>query len=87
MSAAVVRAGDRAEALLARGVPLYRKLSVSLHIFTHSRPRGGKSCVCTHDLQFHGLAVELDGPDLEVHADGRDVALSVGVVRETEQKA
>jgi hypothetical protein len=41
----------------------------------------------THDLQLDGLAVELNSPDLEVHADCGDVALSVGVVGETEQKA
>jgi len=42
---------------------------------------------CTHDLKFYGLAVKLDGPDLEVHADCGDVALGVGIIRETEQKA
>jgi hypothetical protein len=41
----------------------------------------------THDLKFYGLAVKLDGPDLEVHADCGDVALGVGIIRETEQKA
>lgn len=43
--------------------------------------------VCTHDLKLYSLAVKLDGPDLEVHADCRDVALSVGVVCETKEKA
>lgn len=42
---------------------------------------------CTHDLKFYGLAIKLDGPDLEVHADCGDVALGVGIIRETEQKA
>ena len=42
---------------------------------------------CTHDLKFYGLAVKLDGPDLEVDADCGDVALGVGIIRETEQKA
>ena len=37
-------------------------------------------CVYTHNLQFDGLAVQLDGADLEVHSDGADVALCVGVV-------
>lgn len=41
----------------------------------------------TYNLQLHSLAIELDSPDLEVHADGRDVALSVGVVGETQQQA
>ena len=44
-------------------------------------------CGCTHDLKFYGLAIELDGPDLEVDADCGDVALGVGIIRETEQKA
>lgn len=34
----------------------------------------------THNLQFDGLAVQLDGADLEVYADGADVALCVGVI-------
>jgi hypothetical protein len=42
---------------------------------------------CTHDLKFYGLAVKLDGPDLEVDTDCGDVALGVGIIRETEQKA
>ena len=42
---------------------------------------------CTHDLKFYGLAVKLDGPDLEVDADCGDVALGVGVVGESKQQA
>jgi hypothetical protein len=38
-------------------------------------------------LEFDGLSVELDGSDLEVDTDGRDVALRVGVVGESKQKA
>lgn len=41
----------------------------------------------THNLKLHSLAVELDGPDLEVDADGGDVALGVGIIGETEKKA
>lgn len=41
----------------------------------------------THNLKLHSLAVELDGPDLEVDADGGDVALGVGIIGETEEKA
>jgi len=37
-------------------------------------------------LQLHGLALEVDGADLEVDANGGDVALRVGVVGETEEK-
>jgi len=33
-----------------------------------------------HNLQLDGLAVQFDGTDLEVHADGADVALSVSVI-------
>lgn len=33
-----------------------------------------------YNLQFYGLPVQLDGPDLEVHADGADVALCVRVI-------
>ena len=39
------------------------------------------------DLQFDGLAVKLDGADLEVHPDGGDVGLGVGVVGEAEEEA
>lgn len=34
----------------------------------------------THNLKLDGLPIQLDGPDLEVHADGADVALCVRVV-------
>ena len=42
---------------------------------------------CVPDLEFDGLAVQLDRSDLEVDADGRNVALGVGVIGETEQEA
>lgn len=41
----------------------------------------------TYDLQLHGLAIELDRSDLEVDADGGDVALGVGVVGESQEQA
>jgi hypothetical protein len=41
----------------------------------------------THNLQLDGLAVQLNGPDLEVHANGGDVALRVGVISKTQQQA
>ena len=41
----------------------------------------------TYDLQLHRLAIELNRPDLEVDADGRDVALRVRVVGEPQQQA
>lgn len=34
----------------------------------------------TYNLQFDGLAIQLNGADLKVHTNGADVALSVGVV-------
>ena len=39
----------------------------------------------THNLELHGLALELNGANLEVDTDRRDVALGVSVVRETEK--
>lgn len=41
----------------------------------------------THNLQFDGLAVQLDGADLEVYADGADVALCVGVILSRDHRA
>lgn len=41
----------------------------------------------THDLELYRLALELDGADLEVDADGRDVRLCVGVVGKAEEEA
>ena len=38
-------------------------------------------------LQLDGLAVELDRADLEVNADGGDMALGVRVVGEAQQQA
>lgn len=40
----------------------------------------------THNLQLHCLPIQLNRPDLEVHANGRDVALRVRVVGEPEQQ-
>lgn len=33
-----------------------------------------------YNLKFYGLSVQLDGPDLEVHTDGTDIALCVRVI-------
>lgn len=38
------------------------------------------------DLELDGLAVQIDGPNFEVHTDGADVALRVGVVCKPEQQ-
>ena len=39
------------------------------------------------DLQFDRLTIEFNGSDLEVHTNGGDVVLGVGVVGETQQQA
>lgn len=41
----------------------------------------------THDLELDGLALEVNGTDLEVDTDSRDVALGVGVVGESKEQA
>lgn len=41
----------------------------------------------THNLQLHCLSLELNCPDLEVDANGADIALGVGVVCEPEEQA
>eukprot|EP00163_Fabomonas_tropica_P022923 TRINITY_DN4015_c0_g2_i2.p1 TRINITY_DN4015_c0_g2~~TRINITY_DN4015_c0_g2_i2.p1 ORF type:complete len:116 (-),score=8.99 TRINITY_DN4015_c0_g2_i2:275-622(-) len=38
------------------------------------------------DLQLDGLAVKLNGADLEIDTNGGDVRLSVGVVSKTKEK-
>ena len=37
----------------------------------------------THDLEFDGLALQLNGSNLEVDTNSGDVALRVGVVGES----
>ena len=39
------------------------------------------------NLQLDSLPLELDGTDFEVHTDGADVALSICIVRKTQQRA
>lgn len=46
---------------------------------------GGEERI-THDLKLHGLALEVNGADLKVDADGGDVVLSVRVVGKTKEK-
>ena len=38
-------------------------------------------------MELHSLAFELDGPNLEVDANGADITLGVGVVGETKKQA
>ena len=40
----------------------------------------------THDLELDSLALQLDSANLEVYANGADVALRVGVIGETEEQ-
>lgn len=42
-------------------------------------------CVCTHNLQFDSLAIQLDGADLKVHPNGADVAFCVGIILNRDQ--
>lgn len=45
-------------------------------------------CVlCTYNLKLDGLSFQLDGADLEINANGRDVALRVGVIGKTQEQA
>ena len=39
----------------------------------------------THDLELYGLALELNGTDLEVNTDCADVTLGVRVVSEPKE--
>lgn len=39
--------------------------------------------LCAYNLQLYGLPVQLDSPDLEIHANGADVALCVRVILDT----
>jgi hypothetical protein len=41
----------------------------------------------THDLEFDGLSLQLDSPNLEINTNGRDVALRIGVVSESKEQA
>jgi hypothetical protein len=44
--------------------------------------RAGKG-IATHNLEFYGFPFQFNSTNLEVDANGTDVALSVCVVRET----
>lgn len=41
--------------------------------------------MCPHNLQFDGLAIQLDGANLKVHSNSADVALCVGVILQKEE--
>lgn len=44
-------------------------------------------CAHTNNLQFDGLAIQLNGADLKVHANGADIAFCVGVILQKGTKA
>ena len=84
---AVVAGRDRPEALLPGCVPLQAR-SARASVWCGGRVWAAPAAAVaarrparrTHNLQFDRFAVELNGADLEVHADGADVRLRVRVV-------
>ena len=40
----------------------------------------------TDNLEFHGLSLQLNSADLEINSNSTDVALRVGIVRETQKQ-
>lgn len=78
VGSSVVTGRDGAEPFLTGRVPLRRQS-------TARQSGGGGMFIATylcsaHNLKLYGLSVQLDGPDLEVHPDGADVALCVRVI-------
>ena len=41
----------------------------------------------THDLEFDGLSLQLNSPNLEIDTNSRDVALRVRVVSKSKEQA
>ena len=87
----VVAAGDSAEPLLTGSIPLLfinkHNNNTIINCATSPRGREREREKKTNDLKLDGLAVELDSADLKVDTDSRDVALSVGIIGETQKKA
>lgn len=54
--------------------PAWRKTTQSLSALICLQPRA------PYNLKLYGLSVQLNGPDLEVHTDGANVALCVRVI-------
>lgn len=52
-----------------------------------SKPRRQEKCKTTDNLEFHRLSLQLDSADLEINSNSTDVALRVGIVRETQKQA
>ena len=40
----------------------------------------------TDNLEFHSLSLQLNGADLKINSNRTDVALGVGIVRETQKQ-
>ena len=49
-----------------------------------SKPR--ERCKTTDNLKFHSLSLQLNGADLKINSNRTDVALRVGIVRETQKQ-
>lgn len=49
-----------------------------------SKPR--EVCKTTDNLEFHSLSLQLNSADLEINSNRTDVALRVGIVRETQKQ-
>ena len=43
-------------------------------------------CKTTDNLEFHRLSLQLNSADLEINTNSADVALRVGIVRETQKQ-
>jgi hypothetical protein len=43
-------------------------------------------CKTTDNLEFHSLSLQLNSADLEINSNRTDVALRVGIVRETQKQ-
>lgn len=82
VSTPVVAGRDGTEPLLPGRVPLQDSRAGMRWAWARGHPgTKGRSWGCdTHDLQLDGLAVQLDGADLEVHPDGADIAVGVRVI-------
>lgn len=46
----------------------------------------GRVVELTDNLEFHGLAFELDSSDLEINTDSRNVTFCVGIVGESKEE-
>ena len=49
--------------------------------------RTGEREEATYDLEFDGLSLQLDSPNLEINTNSRDVALRISVVSKSKEQA